>query len=72
MAEALVNHPDTRPVSRDVLHANVQTLRTEVEKLRADLIGAIWRVFLTGLGIQVVLVGLLVAILIEMLARDVA
>jgi len=65
MAEALVDeidHPDTGLVSRDFLRAELQTLR-------ADLIGTIWRVVLTVFGIQVVLVGVLVAILIEMLAR---
>jgi hypothetical protein len=70
MAEALVSHPDTRPVSRNVLHADMQTLRTEVDKLRADLNGALWRVFLTAFAIQVVLVGLLVTILVETLARS--
>jgi hypothetical protein len=75
MAEALVDeidHPDTGLVSRDFLRAEMQTLRTELEKLRADLIGTTWRVVLTVFGIQVVLVGALVAILIETLARDVA
>jgi hypothetical protein len=75
MAEALVDeidHPDTGLVSRDFLRAELQTLRTELEKLRADLIGTIWRVVLTVFGIQVVLVGVLVAILIETLARGVA
>jgi len=65
MAEALVDeidHPDTGLVSRDFLRAELQTLRT-------DLIGTIWRVVLTVFGIQVVLVGVLVAILVEMLAR---
>ena len=50
----------------------MQTLRTELGDLRADLIGTIWRIFLTAFGIQVVLVGVLVAILIETLARGVA
>jgi hypothetical protein len=75
IAKALVNeieHSDARLVSRDFLRADVQTLRTEVGELRADLIGAIWRVFMTALGIQVVLVGVLVAILIEMLAARAA
>jgi len=75
MAEALVDeidHPDTGLVSRDFLRAELQTLRSELEKLRADLIGTIWRVVLTVFGIQVVLVGVLVAILIETLARGVA
>jgi hypothetical protein len=75
MAEALVDkieHPDAVLVSRDFLRADVQTLRTELGELRGDLIRAIWRVFLTALGIQVVLVGVLVAILIETLARGVA
>ena len=72
MAEALVDeidHPDTGLVSRDFLRAELQTLRTELqtlrtelETLRADLIGTIWRVVLTVFGIQVVLVGVLVAI----------
>jgi hypothetical protein len=68
MAEALVDeidHPDTGLVSRDFLRAELHTLR-------ADLIGTIWRVVLTVFGIQVVLVGVLVAILIETLARGVA
>jgi hypothetical protein len=72
MAEALVDeidHPDTGLVSRDFLRAEMQTLRTELQTLRADLIGTIWRVVLTVFGIQVVLVGVLVAILIEVLAR---
>jgi hypothetical protein len=63
MAEALVDeidHPDT---GRDFLRAELQTLR-------ADLIGTIRRVVLTVFGIQVVLVGVLVAILIEVLARS--
>ena len=71
MAEALVDeidHPDTGLVSRDFLRAEMQTLRTELQTLRADLIGTIWRVVLTVFGIQVVLVGVLVAILIEVLA----
>ena len=75
MAEALVDeidHPDTGLVSRDFLRAELQTLRMELVELRADLIGALWRVFLTALGIQVVLVGVLVAILIETLTRGVA
>ena len=66
MAEALVDeidHPDTGLVSRDFLRAEMQTLR-------ADLIGTIWRVVLTVFGIQVVLVGVLVAILVEVLARS--
>ena len=41
-----------------------------MQTLRADLIGTIWRVVLTVFGIQVVLVGVLVAILIEVLARS--
>ncbi len=72
MAEALVDeidHPDTGLVSRDFLRAEMQTLRTETPDLRADLIGTIWRVVLTVFGIQVVLVGVLVAILVEVLAR---
>jgi hypothetical protein len=79
MAEALVDeidHPDTGLVSRDFLRAELQTLRTELQTLRtelqmlrADLIGTIWRVVLTVFGIQVVLVGVLVAMLVEMLAR---
>ena len=72
MAEALVDeidHPDTGLVSRDFLRAELHTLRTELQTLRADLIGTIWRVVLTVFGIQVVLVGVLVAILIEVLAR---
>jgi hypothetical protein len=64
MAEA-----DTGLVSRDFLRAELQTLRTELETLRADLIGTIWRVVLTVFGIQVVLVGVLVAVLIEALVR---
>ena len=65
MAEALVDeidHPDTGLVSRDFL-------RAELQMLRADVIGTIWRVVLTVFGIQVVLVGVLVAVLIEALAR---
>ena len=72
MAEALVDeigHPDTGLVSRDFLRAELQTLRTELQTLRADLIGTIWRVVLTVFGIQVVLVGVLVAVLIEALVR---
>ena len=72
MAEALVDeidHPDTGLVSRDFLRAELQALRTELQTLRADLIGTIWRVVLIVFGIQVVLVGVLVAILVEMLAR---
>ena len=72
MAEALVDeidHPDTGLVSRDFLRAEMQTLRTEFQTLRADLIGTIWRVVLTVFGIQVVLVGALVAVLIEVLVR---
>ena len=71
MAEALVDeidHPDTGLVSRDFLRAELQTLRTELQALRADLIGTIWRVVLTVFGVQVVLVGALVAVLIEVLA----
>jgi hypothetical protein len=60
-----IDHPDTGLVSRDFLRAELQTLRTE-------LIGAIWRIFLTALGIQVVLVGALAMILIETLARTAA
>jgi hypothetical protein len=66
MAAALVDeidHPDTGLVSRSFLHADVQTLR-------ADLIRAMWRTSLTALGIQVVLVGVLVTILIETLAGE--
>jgi hypothetical protein len=65
MAEALVDkidHPDTGLVSRDFLRAELQTLR-------ADLIRTIWRVVPTVFGIQVVLVGALVAIVVESLAR---
>jgi hypothetical protein len=65
MAEALVeeiDHPDTGLVSPDFLRTELQTLRTELQTLRADLIGTIWRVVLTVFGIQVVLVGVLVAI----------
>jgi hypothetical protein len=72
MAEALVDeidHPDTGLVSRDFLRAEMQTLRTELQTLRADLIGTIRRVVLTVFGIQVVLVGALVAVLIEVLVR---
>ena len=68
MAEALVDeidHPDTGLVSRDFLRAEIQTLR-------ADLVATTWRIVLTVFGIQVVLVGVLVAILIEMLARGMA
>ena len=75
MAEALVDeidHPDTGLVSRDFLRAELQTLRTELQTLRADLIGTIWRGVLTVFGLQVVLVGALVAILIEMLAKGAA
>ena len=71
MAEALVDeidHPDTGLVSRDFLRAELQTLRTELQALRADLIGTIWRVVLTVFGVQVVLVGALVAVLVEVLA----
>ena len=72
MAEALVDeidHPDTNLVSRDFLRAELHTLRAELQTLRADLIGTIWPVVPTVFGIQVVLVGALVAILIEGLAR---
>jgi hypothetical protein len=65
MAEALVDeidHPDTGLVSRAFLRAELQTLR-------ADLIGTVWRVVLMVFGIQVVLVGVSVAILIEMLGK---
>jgi hypothetical protein len=65
MAEALVDeidHPDTGLVSRDFLRAELQTLR-------AQLIGTMWRAVLTVFGIQVVLVGALVAVLIEALVR---
>ena len=58
-----IDHPDTGLVSRDFLRAELQTLRTELQALRADLIGTIWRVVLTVFGIQVVLVGALVAVL---------
>ena len=58
-------------VSRGVLHAEMQDLRREMQTLRADVIGAIWRVALTGFGLQVVLIGVLLAILIEVLARSV-
>jgi hypothetical protein len=71
MAEALVDeidHADTGLVSRDFLRAEMQTLRTELQTLRADLIGTIWRVVPTVFGIQVVLVGALVAIVVEFLA----
>jgi hypothetical protein len=44
-------------------------LRAELQALRADLFGTIWRVVLTVFGIQVVLVGVLVAVLLEALAR---
>ena len=47
-------------------------MRTELQTLRADLIGTIWRVVLAVFGLQVVLVGALVAILIEMLAKGAA
>jgi hypothetical protein len=57
-----IDHPDTGLVSRDFLRAEMQTLR-------ADLIGTVWRVVLTVFGVQVVLVGALVAILVEILAR---
>ena len=46
MAEALVDeidHPDTGLVSRDFLCADLQTLRAGLQALRADLIGAVWR-----------------------------
>jgi hypothetical protein len=72
MVQALVDeidHPDTGLVSRDFLRAEMQTLRTELQTLRADLIGTIWRVVLTVFGIQVVLVGALVAVLNEALTR---
>jgi hypothetical protein len=74
MAEALVDeidHPDTGLVSRDFLRAELQTLRAELQAMRADLIGTIWRVVLTVFGIQVVLVGVLVAILIQVLTGGV-
>ena len=64
MAEAPVDeidHPDTGLVSRDFL-------RAELQALRADLIGTVWRVVLTVFGIQVVLVGVLVAIFTHVLA----
>jgi hypothetical protein len=67
MVEALVDeidYPDTGLVSRDFLRAELQTLRTELQTLRANLIGTIWRVVLTAFGIQVVLVGTLVATLV--------
>lgn len=38
-----------------------------MQTLRADLIGTKWRLILTVFGIQVVLVGVLVTLLIEML-----
>jgi hypothetical protein len=67
-----IDRPATGLVSRDFLHADVQTLRAEPQTLRADLIGTLWRVVLTVFGIQVVLVGVLVAVLIDVLARGVA
>ena len=74
MAEALVDeidHPDTGLVSRDFMRAELQTLRAELQAMRADLIGTIWRVVLTAFGIQLVLVGVLVAILIQVLTGGV-
>ena len=72
MAEALVDeidHPDSGLVNRAFPRAELQTLRAELQTLRAELIGTIWRVVLPVFGIQVVLVGALVAILIEVLAN---
>jgi hypothetical protein len=66
MAQTLVDkidHPDTGLVSRDFL-------RAELQALRADLTGTIWRVVLAVFGIQAVLVGVLVAMLIEVLVRS--
>jgi hypothetical protein len=63
-----IDHPDIGLVSRDFLRAEQQTLRTELQALPADLIGTIWRVVLTMFGVQVVLVGALVAVLVEVLA----
>jgi len=57
---------------RGLLHAEMRDLHAAMRTLRADLIATMWRVFLTGLGLQVVLVGALVAILIEVLGRGAA
>ena len=58
-------------VSRGVLYVEMQDLRGEMQTLRADLIGAVWRVVLTVFGLQVVLIGGLLAILIEVLPKSV-
>ncbi len=52
--------------------AAISACVAEIQTLRADLIGTIWRVVLTVFGIQVVLVGVLVAILMEFMARGAA
>jgi len=81
MAEALVDeidHPDSGLVSRDFLraelqvlrgemHTEIQAVRIEIQTVRAELVGTMWRAILTVFGIQIVLVGVLVTMLIELL-----
>jgi len=54
-------------VNAVTVHAEFQTVRMEIRTLGADLKRAMWRMFLTALGLQVILTGVLVTALIELL-----
>jgi len=77
MVEALVdeiNDPATGLVTRDFLRAELAQVREAIATLRGELKseitavrGEIWRVVLTVFGAQVVLIGILVTILVQVL-----
>ena len=68
MAEALadeIDDPATGLVSRDFLQAQIAGVRGEVTALESRLIWRFFTLLATTMGVQVALVGVLVAILLQ-------